>query len=69
MRRRPSVGVDTCAVSPAYRPPGTLETGSGIGLGLARLRQAALFHGGEAPCLGREGGVRDEATLAARGAR
>jgi signal transduction histidine kinase len=41
---------------PFYRPPGTAETGSGYGLGLALVRQIARVHGGEARCLSREGG-------------
>ncbi len=41
---------------PFYRPPGTAESGSGYGLGLALVRQIARVHGGEARCLPREGG-------------
>jgi signal transduction histidine kinase len=41
---------------PFYRPPGASETGIGYGLGLALVRQIARAHGGEARCLGREGG-------------
>jgi signal transduction histidine kinase len=41
---------------PFYRPPGTAETGSGYGLGLALVRQIARAHGGEARCLARDGG-------------
>ena len=41
---------------PFYRPPGTAETGSGYGLGLALVRQIARAHGGEVLCLPRAGG-------------
>jgi signal transduction histidine kinase len=41
---------------PFYRPPGASETGIGYGLGLALVRQIARAHGGEARCLGRDGG-------------
>jgi signal transduction histidine kinase len=41
---------------PFYRPPGTPETGSGYGLGLALVRQIARAHGGEVRCLPRAGG-------------
>jgi signal transduction histidine kinase len=41
---------------PFYRPPGSPETGSGYGLGLALVRQIARAHWGEVRCLPREGG-------------
>jgi signal transduction histidine kinase len=42
--------------APFYRLPGRPETGEGVGLGLALVRQIARRHGGEARCLPREGG-------------
>jgi signal transduction histidine kinase len=41
---------------PFYRPPGTAETGEGVGYGLALVRRVARLHGGEARCRAREGG-------------
>ena len=41
---------------PFYRPPGSRETGSGIGLGLALVRRIARRHCGEVRCLARAGG-------------
>jgi len=41
---------------PFYRPAGTVETGDGVGYGLALVRRIARLHGGEARCLGRDGG-------------
>ena len=41
---------------PFYRPSGMRETGEGVGLGLALVRQIARHHGGDACCLPREGG-------------
>ncbi len=49
---------------PFYRTPGTRETGEGVGLGLALVRQIAGHHGGGARCIAREGGgTRFEVTL------
>ncbi len=42
--------------APFYRLPGSPETGEGVGLGLALVRQIARHHGGDARCLPREGG-------------
>lgn len=42
--------------APFYRPPGTAETGEGVGYGLALVQRIARLHGGEARCLAREGG-------------
>ena len=41
---------------PFYRPAGVRESGQGVGLGLALVRQIARHHGGDARCLPREGG-------------
>jgi signal transduction histidine kinase len=41
---------------PFYRPPGSRESGSGFGLGLALVRRIARLHAGEARCLERPGG-------------
>jgi signal transduction histidine kinase len=51
---------------PFYRPPGSPETGTSYGLGLALVRQIARAHGGEARCLSRDGGgTTFEVTLGA----
>jgi len=41
---------------PFYRPAGTVESGDGVGYGLALVRRIARLHGGEARCFEREGG-------------
>ena len=41
---------------PFYRPAGTVETGDGVGYGLALVRRIARLHGGDARCFEREGG-------------
>jgi signal transduction histidine kinase len=41
---------------PFYRARGTRETGEGVGLGLALVRQIAEHHGGKVRCLPRDGG-------------
>lgn len=41
---------------PFYRLAGSSESGQGVGLGLALVRQIARHHGGEARCLPRAGG-------------
>lgn len=41
---------------PFYRPPGTAETGEGVGYGLALVKRIARLHGGDVRCLARTGG-------------
>ena len=41
---------------PFYRPAGVRESGQGVGLGLALVRQIARHHAGKARCRPREGG-------------
>jgi signal transduction histidine kinase len=41
---------------PFYRPAGVRESGQGVGLGLALVRQIARHHAGDARCRPREGG-------------
>jgi signal transduction histidine kinase len=54
--------------APFYRPPGSRESGSGFGLGLALVRRIARLHAGEARCLERPGGgTRLEVELPATG--
>ena len=49
---------------PFYRPPGTAETGEGVGYGLALVRRIARLHGGDVHCLARaEGGACFEVKL------
>lgn len=51
---------------PFYRARGTRETGDGVGLGLALVRQIAHGHGGSVRCLSRNGGgTRFEISLPA----
>jgi two-component system, OmpR family, sensor histidine kinase RstB len=50
---------------PFYRPPGTAETGSGYGLGLALVRQIARAHGGDVACRPRDGGGTEFAVVLA----
>jgi signal transduction histidine kinase len=42
--------------APFYRPPGSRESGSGFGLGLALVRRIARLHAGDARCVARPGG-------------
>jgi len=49
---------------PFYRARGTRETGEGVGLGLALVRQIVEHHGGSVRCVPRtDGGTRFEVTL------
>jgi signal transduction histidine kinase len=49
---------------PFYRPPGTAETGEGVGYGLALVRRIARLHGGDVHCLPRaDGGACFEVKL------
>lgn len=41
---------------PFYRPAGSIETGDGVGYGLALVQRIARLHGGDVRCLPREGG-------------
>lgn len=53
-------GVPECerekVFEPFYRPAGTVETGDGVGYGLALVRRIARLHGGDVSCSEREGG-------------
>lgn len=53
-------GVPECerekVFEPFYRPAGTVESGDGVGYGLALVRRIARLHGGDVSCSEREGG-------------